>query len=88
LPAAERDRLRRFFDDRLLELDDPRSLGGPLHGSLAGLWKYRVGDIRVIAQIKDERLIILVVQIGNRREIFARMLRQPEAAALVPADAP
>ena len=70
LSAGDRERVRRFFDDRLLKLDDPRSLGGPLHGTLAGLWKYRIGDIRIIAQLHDDRLIILVVAIGNRREIY------------------
>lgn len=66
----DRGRLRRFFDERLLVGDNPRSQGGPLHGELAGLWKYRIGDARVVAQIRDEVLVILVVQIGNRREIY------------------
>ena len=53
------------------ELDDPRSIGEALKGSRLGIyWKYRVGDYRVIANIEDGALRILVVRIGNRREVY------------------
>jgi mRNA-degrading endonuclease RelE of RelBE toxin-antitoxin system len=52
-------------------LDDPRSIGEALKGSRLGVyWKYRVGDYRVIANIEDGALRILVVRIGNRREVY------------------
>lgn len=80
-PAAEREldkldpqtarRILKFLFERLTTLDDPRSIGEALKGSrLGGFWKYRVGDYRVIARIEDGALIVLVVRIGNRREIY------------------
>jgi len=62
--------LPRFLDERLAQLEDPRSLGKSLRGPLWGEYrKYRVGDHRIIAHIEDRRIRILVVRIGNRREV-------------------
>ncbi len=64
-------RIRSFLEDRLAQLDDPRSLGEPLKGSRMGaFWKYRVGDYRIIASIEDERVTVLVVRIGHRRAVY------------------
>lgn len=79
--AAERDlgkldpqisrRILKFLHDRLAVLDDPRSIGEALRGSRLGdFWKYRVGDYRIICDIQDKRVIVLVLRIGNRREIY------------------
>ncbi|CAH2812773.1 MAG: mRNA interferase RelE [uncultured Caballeronia sp.] len=60
-----------FLHDRVVPLDDPRSIGEALKGSkLGAFWKYRVGDCRVIASIEDQKLCVLVVRIGNRREVY------------------
>lgn len=59
-----------FMDERVAPLADPRSTGKALVGALGGLWRYRVGDYRVICEIRDGALIALVVQIGNRREVY------------------
>lgn len=60
-----------FFFERIAPLDDPRSIGEALKGSELGeLWKYRVGDYRIIASIEDKLVRILVVRIGNRREVY------------------
>ena len=60
----------RFLQDRRSPLNDPRSLGEALTGSqLGGLWKYRVGDDRIIASIEDETVRIVVVRIGHRRAV-------------------
>ena len=59
-----------FMDERVALLEDPRSTGKALVGALGGLWRYRVGDYRVICEIQDGRLLTLVVQIGNRREVY------------------
>jgi mRNA interferase RelE/StbE len=58
------------FLRRLPQYDDPRRTGEALHGELAGLWKYRVGDYRLLCRIEDARLVVLVVRIGNRREVY------------------
>jgi len=66
-------RILKFLTERLLILDDPRSLGEPLHGpDLSKFWKYRVGDWRIITAIKDGIAVIVVVKIGNRREVYRR----------------
>ena len=82
-PAAERElgkldppvarRILAFLHGRLAPLDDPRRLGEALKGSRLGeFWKYRVGDYRVIAAIEDAAVRILIVRIGNRREVYRR----------------
>jgi mRNA interferase RelE/StbE len=64
-------RIATFLRERLAVLDDPRSIGEALKGSRLGeLWKYRVGDYRIIAHIEDGQLRILVVRISNRREVY------------------
>ena len=64
-------RILRFLDERVARLDNPRSIGEALRGSKLGeFWKYRVGEFQVIAKIEDQQLLILVVRIGNRREIY------------------
>ncbi len=64
-------RITSFMRERISALDDPRSIGEALRGSrLGAFWKYRVGDYRVIANIEDGALRILVVRIGNRREVY------------------
>lgn len=64
-------RILAFLHERVAPLDDPRSIGEALKGSRLGIyWKYRVGDYRVIANIEDGALRILVVRIGNRREVY------------------
>jgi mRNA interferase RelE/StbE len=64
-------RILRFLNDRVAKLDDPRALGEALKGSeLGNFWKYRVGDYRVIADIDDGAVRILVVRVGNRRDVY------------------
>lgn len=63
--------LSRFLFERLAHIENPRSIGEALKGSeLGDLWKYRVGDYRIIASIVDKLVRILVVRIGNRREVY------------------
>ena len=64
-------RILSFLFDRVAKLDDPRSIGESLKGSkLGAFWKYRVGDYRIIASIEDGALRVLVVRVGNRREVY------------------
>ncbi|MDD4966961.1 type II toxin-antitoxin system RelE/ParE family toxin [Halothiobacillus sp.] len=64
-------RITAFLRERVAMLDNPRSIGEALKGSKLGdLWMYRVGDYRVIASIEDGALRILVVRIGNHREVY------------------
>jgi mRNA interferase RelE/StbE len=64
-------RLLSFLRDRLSPLDDPRSLGEALAGArLGSYWKYRVGDWRIVCDIQDQRIVVRVLRIGNRREVY------------------
>ena len=63
-------RVLDFMDERIAGLENPRHTGKALTGPLGGLWRYRVGDCRVICDIQDSALRVLVVQVGNRREIY------------------
>jgi mRNA interferase RelE/StbE len=64
-------RINRFLFERIAPLENPRSIGDALKGTEFGdLWKYRVGDYRIIASIEDKLVRILVVHIGHRRQVY------------------
>jgi mRNA interferase RelE/StbE len=64
-------RILNFLHERVSKLDDPRSIGEALRGSRLGeLWKYRVGHYRLICKIEDDRVVVLVLRVGHRREIY------------------
>ena len=68
-PVAKR--IIEFLRLRLAQLENPRNLGAALQGAeLGNYWKYRIGDYRVIAKINDDKLIILVLKMGNRKEVY------------------
>ena len=63
-------RVLRYLRERIAVDEDARRYGAPLRHDLTGLWKYRVGDYRVICEIQDSVLIVLVIRIGHRREVY------------------
>lgn len=64
-------RILKFLYERVASLEDPRSIGEALKGSRLGeFWKYRVGDYRVVSHIEDGALLIMVVRVGNRRDVY------------------
>ena len=63
-------RIRDYLRSRVQPLEDPQQLGKPLTGQLSELWRYRVGDYRIIASIEDEEVRILVIRVGHRRDIY------------------
>jgi len=64
-------RIVKFLRERVAVLENPRSIGAALSGSTLGdYWKYRVGDYRIIVDIQDRRVCVLVVAVGNRREVY------------------
>jgi len=65
-------RIVDYMDERIADLENPRSAGKALTGPLGGLWRYRVGDCRVICDIQDGALRVLVVQVGNRRDVYQK----------------
>ena len=81
-PAARRElekldksvsaRILKFLHVRVANLDDPRKIGERLKGPLREFWKYRVGDYRLICSLKDDRLVVIVLHVGHRREVYDR----------------
>jgi mRNA interferase RelE/StbE len=63
-------RITSFLLDRLQTTDNPRLTDKALQGRFSGLWRYRVGDFRLLCRIEDNELIILVIEIGHRKEIY------------------
>lgn len=70
LGSGDRARVLRFLSERIRLLDDPRSVGKALQGEFAGSWRYRVGDVRIIVRIEDGELVVLVLAVGNRRDVY------------------
>lgn len=63
-------RIVDFMDLRIAALDDPRQSGKSLKGELGEFWRYRVGDYRILCEIRDDELVILAATIGHRKEIY------------------
>ena len=69
-------RILKFLYQRVGKLDDPRRIGERLQGPLSEFWKYRVGAYRIICSLENNRLVVLVLSIGHRREVYKRWLEQ------------
>ena len=67
-PSARR--ILDYMDQRIAPLEDPRSQGKALHGPLGDLWRYRVGEYRIICDLQDWQLRVLVVRVGRRKDIY------------------
>ena len=59
-----------YFDERIAGSEDPRLAGKALKGELAGLWRYRIADYRAICSIQHHKLVVLVLRIGHRRDVY------------------
>lgn len=72
LRKADPQTARRIRDAlrAIMTLENPRDRGKALTGALSGLWRYRVGDYRVVCDLQDARLIVLVIDIDHRRSIY------------------
>ncbi len=63
-------RIKIYLDERIATDDYPRRFGEGLTENMAGLWKYRIGDFRVIADIQEHRIVVLVVRIAHRSKAY------------------
>lgn len=70
LDKNTRNLIYAWIDKNLVNCEDPRIHGKGLVGDKSGQWRYRVGDYRIICEIEDEEIVILVLEIGHRREIY------------------
>ena len=72
LDPQDQRRLIKFLRERIASSASPRLLGEALKGPLRTLWKYRVGDFRLICDLQDEKFVVLVIKIGNRKDGYRR----------------
>lgn len=72
IDITNQKKIKQFILD-IQELNDPRSKGKSLKGKLSNYWRYRVGDYRLICDINDSEIIITVVRIGHRKDIYTRI---------------
>ncbi|NCX93466.1 MAG: type II toxin-antitoxin system RelE/ParE family toxin [Gammaproteobacteria bacterium] len=63
-------KIMAYLDERVISSEDPKSVAKRLVGPLGGLWRYRVGDFRVICQIEDNVMLVLVLSVGHRKDIY------------------
>lgn len=70
MDAPVRERILAWVKNNLEGCENPRRRGKPLEGKLSGYWRYRVGDYRLIADIQDDKVIILVVNVDKRNDIY------------------
>lgn len=70
LDRTTQQRILGYFRERIIGEEDPRRFGKSLRHELQGLWRYRIGDYRAVCQIQDEQLVVLVLVVGHRREVY------------------
>lgn len=71
LDRQVRERILTFLNETIAQSDNPREYGAALKGSeLGNYWKYRVGEWRIICDIQDHKIVVRVLRIGNRREVY------------------
>ena len=70
LDLKAQESIAGFLRTRIMPAPNPRQLGKALHGDKKGLWRYRVGDYRLICDIQDRRVTILLLTVGHRKEVY------------------
>jgi len=70
-PQTRRD-IVKYLRERIATDEDPRRFGKPLLADKAGLWRYRVGDYRIVCRIEDSRVVVLVLAVGHRSRIYGK----------------
>ncbi|WP_027183880.1 type II toxin-antitoxin system RelE family toxin [Desulfovibrio inopinatus] len=70
LDRSTQSRIIKYLRERIAPSESPRDFGEALRGNLSGLWKYRVGEYRLVVEIQDEEICVLVVRVGHRRKEY------------------
>lgn len=70
LDSSTRRNIGKYLSERVLVAEHPRSLGKPLKGELSDYWCYRCGDYRIICKIEDQELVIVIVRVDHRKEVY------------------
>lgn len=69
IDRAELRRIKKYLEE-VCELEDPRSRGKGLSANLAGTWRYRIGNYRVLVEIQDQQLVIVAIEVGHRSTVY------------------
>jgi mRNA interferase RelE/StbE len=70
LGSVDQARVRKFLKTRIEGTDNPRAEGKPLGGGLSGFWRYRSSNIRILCRLEEQRIVVVVVTIAHRREVY------------------
>ena len=70
LDRQAQQEILRYFRERVATNEDPRRFGKPLSRELAGLWRYRIQNCRIICNIEDQKLTVLVLSVGHRKDVY------------------
>jgi len=70
LDVQTRQNITRYLRERINTDEDPRRFGKPLLADMSGLWRYRVGDCRIVCRIEDDKMVVLILAVGHRRNIY------------------
>lgn len=72
IDRASREKIRDYLEKQIAVSDNPRQFGKALKGTDSKLWRYRVGQYRIICEINDTDIVILVVRIGHRKDVYRK----------------
>ncbi len=67
-----------YFDERIAPSSDPHAFGKLLESSFSGLWRYRIGDYRAICRIEDKQMVVLVVRVAHRSQVYKKPVKKRE----------
>lgn len=70
LSADIKERIVDWIEKNLVDCENPRLYGKALHGQLKGKWRYRVGDYRIVAKIEDDKILIMILDVDSRQQIY------------------
>lgn len=70
LGAQAQREILAYLDERIATEEDPSRFGKALRGDLVGLWRYRIGDYRLICALREEQVLVLVLKVGHRRDVY------------------
>lgn len=70
---GEQKKIREYLEERIANADDPRKFGKALKGTHSEFWRYRVGQYRIICEIDDSEIVILVIRIGHRKDVYRKI---------------
>ena len=72
IDKKEREKIREYLENYIVNLDNPRSFGKALKGTHSEFWRYRVGHYRIICELDDDSITVLVIRVGHRKEIYKK----------------